>query len=158
MLRFTFDIPFLLHSKRFTDFNTMSHYIDIQTLVNAPLANAWEVLTNPEHICQWNHASDDWHCPKASNDLREGGRFSYTMAAKDGSFSFDLEGVFTQVEAPHALCYNLADGRKVEVSLQETADGVLVAQRFEPEQENPEEMQRMGWQAILDNYGRFAAR
>ena len=135
----------------------MSHYIHIQTLVHAPLAQAWDALTNPESIREWNHATDDWHCPKASNDLREGGQFSYTMAAKDGSFTFDLEGSFTQVEAPHTLRYNLADGRKVEVSLQETADGVLVAQRFEPEQENPEEMQRMGWQAILDNYGRFAS-
>lgn len=135
----------------------MSHYIDIQTLVHAPLAQAWDALTNPESIREWNHATDDWHCPKASNDLREGGQFSYTMAAKDGSFSFDLEGNFTLVAAPHTLHYNLADGRKVEVSLHETAEGVLVAQRFEPEQENPEEMQRMGWQAILDNYGRFAA-
>jgi uncharacterized protein YndB with AHSA1/START domain len=136
----------------------MSHYIDIQTLVHAPLAQAWDALTNPESVRQWNHASDDWHCPKASNDLREGGQFSYTMAAKDGSFSFDLEGSFTLVEAPHTLHYQLADGRKVEVSLLETAEGVLVSQRFEPEMENPEEIQRMGWQAILDNYGRFATR
>ena len=136
----------------------MKHFLEIQAFVQGPVNQAWEVFTNPDYIRLWNHASADWHCPQASNDLQEGSKFSYTMAAKDGSFSFDLKGNFTRVEAPYSLRYSLADGRQVEVDFVETETGVRVNQRFEPEQENPEDMQRMGWQAILDNYARHASQ
>lgn len=135
----------------------MNHFIEIRTIVHAPIEKAWDVFTNPDHIRNWNHANDDWHCPKASSDLRDGGSFSYTMAAKDGSFSFDLEGSFNLVQGPHYLHYTLADGRNVEVKLMETGEAVQVLQRFQPEQENPEDLQRQGWQAILDNFARHAS-
>jgi uncharacterized protein YndB with AHSA1/START domain len=130
--------------------------ITIQSLVNADLPSCWEKYNTPEHIMQWNHASPDWHCPQASNELRPGGPFSYTMAARDGSFSFDFGGHFTRVEAPTALDYTIADGRQVQVSFESQGTQTLVRVIFETENMNSEDMQQAGWQAILDNFARYA--
>ena len=129
--------------------------ITISTMVNAPVSKVWEFYTGPEHIMQWNHASDDWHCPKAENNLVVGGDFSSTMAAKDGSFSFEFGGVYDRIETNELISYNMADGRRVEVKFEEQDGGIRVTTIFDPEQTNPEEMQRAGWQMILENFRKY---
>lgn len=130
--------------------------ITVSATVQAPLHIAWEVYTNPKHIVQWNFASDDWHCPSATNDLRVGGQFSWRMAAKDGSFAFDFEGEYTNVEPQERLAYRFGD-RQAEVTFEPVApDRTRVTVTFDPETDNPEEMQRDGWQAILNNYKKHA--
>lgn len=130
--------------------------ITIQNTINASIDKIWDFWTLPEHITKWSFASPDWHTPHAENDLREGGKFSSTMAAKDGSMSFDFGGEYTLVEKNKAIEYVLGDGRKVEISFTETPSGVEIIQSFDPETQNPEEMQRGGWQAILDNFKSYA--
>ena len=129
--------------------------ITVQTTINVPIKIVWACWTSPEHITKWNNASDDWHTPYAENDLRIGGKFKSTMAAKDGSMSFDFEGEYTLVEQNKAIKYAMADGRKVDVYFTETQTGVEVIESFDPETVNPEEMQRDGWQAILDNFKKY---
>lgn len=126
--------------------------ITVQTTINASIEKVWEFWTLPEHITKWSFASPDWHTPYAENDLREGGKFRSTMAAKDGSMSFDFEGEYTLVKQNEAIEYIMADGRKVEISFNEAPNGVEIIESFDPETQNPEEMQREGWQAILDNF------
>ena len=126
--------------------------ITITTLVNAPLTQAWTCFTDSAHIINWNFAADTWHCPAAANDLREGGTFSYTMAAKDGSFSFDFEGQHNTVLHHEYIASTLADGRKMSVRFAAQGEQTLVTETFEPESENPIALQTGGWQAILDNF------
>lgn len=130
----------------------MSKPITITTTVQADIQKAWNSWTQPEHITKWNHASDDWHCPKAANDLRKGGTFSATMASRDGKMSFDFEGVYDEVVPQKNLAYSLSDGRKVSVAFEERNGQTTVTETFDPEDQNPIEMQRDGWQAILDNF------
>ncbi|MCF8256235.1 MAG: SRPBCC family protein [Flavobacteriales bacterium] len=130
--------------------------ITITASVAATPQKAWECYTDPAHVIGWNFASDDWHCPSASTDLRAGGRFVARMEAKDGSFGFDFEGIYTQVEPQRSLGYVLADGRNVSVSFRANGDATTVTVTFDPETENSIELQRQGWQAILDNYARYA--
>ncbi|OMQ11169.1 SRPBCC family protein [[Flexibacter] sp. ATCC 35103] len=126
--------------------------ITIQNTINASIDKVWEFWTEPEHIKNWSFASAEWHTPYAENDLREGGKFKSTMAAKDGSMSFDFGGEYTLVEKNKAIEYILEDGRKVEITFSETPDGVEIVQSFDPETQNSEEMQQGGWNAILDNF------
>ena len=126
--------------------------ITVKTTIDASIEKVWSFWTLPEHITKWSFASPDWHTPYAENDLREGGKFKSTMAAKDDSMSFDFEGEYTLVQQNKAIEYIMADGRKVEISFNETPNGVEVIECFDPETQNPEEMQRGGWQAILDNF------
>lgn len=126
--------------------------ITVQSTINASIDKVWEFWTLPEHITKWSFASPEWHTPYAENDLREGGKFKSTMAAKDGSMSFDFGGEYTLVEKNTTIEYVLEDGRKVEIDFAATPNGVEVTQRFDPETQNPEEMQRGGWQAIMDNF------
>ncbi|WP_374174946.1 SRPBCC family protein [Flavobacterium tructae] len=130
--------------------------ITVQNTINASVDKVWEFWTAPEHITKWNFASPDWHTPHAENDLRVGGKFTSTMAAKDGSMSFDFGGEYTVVEQNKAIEYILEDGRKVEITFRQTPSGVEVIEKFDPETENPEEMQRGGWQAIMDNFKSYA--
>jgi uncharacterized protein YndB with AHSA1/START domain len=129
--------------------------ITVQSNINAPIKQVWECWTAPEHITKWNNASEDWHTPFAENDLRVGGKFSFTMAAKNGSMSFDFGGEYTLVEQNKAIKYVLGDGRKVEISFAATPTGVELVECFDPETVNPEELQRGGWQAILDNFKKY---
>lgn len=129
--------------------------ITVQNNINAPIETVWECWTNPVHITKWNNASDDWHTPYAENDLRTGGRFKSTMASKDGTMSFDFEGEYTLIEQNKAIEYVMADGRKVEISFAASPTGVDVIESFDPETENSEEMQRGGWQAILNNFKKY---
>ena len=126
--------------------------ITIKTTINAPIEKVWKYFTEPEFIKQWNNASPDWHTPAATNNLTVGGKFSYTMAAKDGSFSFDFEGNYDAIQENKYISYTIADGRKVEVIFGVSNDTIMVTETFEPEGQNPLEMQRGGWQAILDNF------
>jgi uncharacterized protein YndB with AHSA1/START domain len=130
----------------------MSKLITVTTLVKKDLQTVWVSFTQPTHIMHWLHASDDWECPHAEQDLRVGGKFLSRFAAKDGSVSLDLVGTYTAVEVHKHIAYIMEDGRTVEVSFEETPEGVLVTETFEMENENSEEMQRGGWQAILDNF------
>ena len=126
--------------------------ITVQNTINASIDKVWEFWTQPEHIKNWSFASAEGHPPYAENDLREGGKFKSTMAAKDGSMSFDLGGEYTLVEKNKAIEYVLEDGRKVEITFTETPDGVEIIQSFDPETQNSDEMQQGGWNAILDNF------
>lgn len=130
--------------------------ITIQTLVNASLENAWNVFTLPNAITQWNFAGEDWHCPMAQNDLQIGGSFLYRMEAKDGSFGFDFEGTYSEVVQYTMIAYAMPDGRKVKVLFEQTEKGILITESFDPENENPLDMQQMGWQMILDRYKTIA--
>jgi len=130
--------------------------ITITALVNKPLPFVWKCWTDPAHITQWNAASDDWHCPKASNDLRAGGTFSSTMAARDGSFSFDFAGVYDDVQLLKRIAYTMADGRACEILFEEVDGGTQVTENFDAETQNPVEMQRAGWQSILDRFKVYA--
>ncbi|MBK7682609.1 MAG: SRPBCC domain-containing protein [Bacteroidetes bacterium] len=126
--------------------------ITVSTAVNAPIEKVWKAWNSPEHITQWYFASDDWHAPKAENDLQVGKKFTISMAAKDGSFSFDLIGEYINIKENEYIEYNLEDGRNVQIDFEIADHKVFVTESFEPENENPEEMQRDGWQAILDNF------
>lgn len=126
--------------------------ITVETIVNAPLSRVWEAWTNPVDIVEWNFASPDWHCPSAHVDLRVGGVYGSRMEARDGSFGFDFEATISALEPLASLQYDLGDGRKVDVRFLQTAAGVQVIESFEAEDENSAEMQRQGWQAILDNF------
>jgi uncharacterized protein YndB with AHSA1/START domain len=126
--------------------------ITIETILAAPVEKAWSYFNEPEHIKQWAFASDDWHAPKSENDVRVGGKFSTTMAAKDGSFSFDFGGEYTEVKEHALLAYEMGDGRKVKVTFTPQGDSTKVVEIFEAEDQNSVEMQKAGWQAILDNF------
>jgi len=115
----------------------------------------WDYFTNPKHIVHWCFASDDWHAPKAENDLRTGGTFSTTMAAKDGSFSFDFGGTYDEVVLMEKYSYTMGDGRKVTVKFDVLDSEVILTENFEPELQNPVEMQRGGWQMILENFKKY---
>lgn len=134
----------------------MATQITINTEVALPPATVWEYWNSPEHITGWNFASEDWHCPQATNDLRVGGKLVSRMEAKDGSFGFDFEGEYTEVMPHSRIAYRLGDGRHVWVDFNATAAGTAVTCGFEAEDTNPHEMQRGGWQAILDNFKRYA--
>ena len=129
--------------------------ITVQNTINASIEKVWELWTAPEHVMKWNNASEDWHTPFAENDLKVGGKFKYTMASKDGTMRFDFEGVYTHVVNLSLIAYEMADGRKVKIVFEKDGKGIKVIESFDPETENPEEMQKNGWQAILDNFKQY---
>lgn len=130
--------------------------ITVETTVQAPVEQVWKYWTAPEHITQWNHASDDWYCPRGVNDLRPGGKFSFTMAARDGSAEFDFAGVYDDIQPHKKIAYTLGDERKVEVVFSQDGSSVKVVETFDAENMHAHEMQRAGWQAILDNFKKYA--
>lgn len=132
--------------------------ITVEAIVKASLDQAWAAWNNPEDIKQWNAASDDWHTTQSSVDLRAGGKFSARMEARDGSEGFDFEGTYTRVVPQKLIEYRMSDGRSVKVEFAPAAGGVRVTETFDAESENPAEMQRQGWQAILDSFGRYLER
>lgn len=129
--------------------------VTIEATINASIEKVWNAWTNTEDITRWNIASPDWHTPKAEHDLQSGGKFSYRMEAKDGSFGFDFEGVFDIVKPNEYLEYTLGDDRKVKVIFSEKGNKTHVLETFEAEEINPVEMQREGWLAILNNFKNF---
>jgi uncharacterized protein YndB with AHSA1/START domain len=132
--------------------------ITVETLVKANLNSVWEMWNNPDDIRQWNNASDDWHTTRSTVDLREGGKFSARMEAKDGSAGFDFEGTYTRILPRKLIEYRMTDGREVRVEFSEAQRGVLVRTTFDAETENDPEVQRQGWQAIQDNFGQHVER
>jgi uncharacterized protein YndB with AHSA1/START domain len=132
--------------------------ITVETLVKATLDSVWDAWNNPDDINQWNAASDDWHTTRSAVDLREGGKFSARMEARDGSAGFDFEGTYTRVVPQRLIEYRMEDGREVRVEFSETDEGVQVRETFDAETENAPEVQRGGWQAILDNFARHVER
>lgn len=135
--------------------STIKTTITVETTVNAPVEKVWTCWTKPEHITKWNNASDDWHSPSATNDLRNGGHFSYRMEAKDGSFGFDFGGTYDEVKTNELITYTLGDGRKVKIIFTGIGDTTKLTEAFEAETENPIELQRGGWKAILDNFKKY---
>lgn len=129
--------------------------ITVATTVEASLDKVWESWTSPEAIMEWNTASPDWHTTKASNDLREGGHFSSTMAAKDGSFSFDFGGVYTNIVPKELIEYTLGDGRKVSIRFSQEDQMVRITESFEPESQNTLALQKGGWQNIMDSFKNY---
>lgn len=128
--------------------------ITVETVVKADLNAVWNAWNNPADIKQWNAASDDWHTPQSSVDLREGGKFSARMEAKDGSAGFDFEGTYTRVVPQKLVEYAMTDGRKVQIEFSKRGNATHVKETFDAESQNSPEMQRQGWQAILDNFAR----
>jgi len=133
----------------------MTKTITIQASINAPVEKVWKFYTEPEHITQWNNASDDWHTPSAKNDLKTGGKFVFRMEAKDGSKGFDFEGKYDEVKNHKLISYSMSDGRKVKITFNQEGPKTKVITTFDPENENPIEIQRDGWQSILNNFKNY---
>jgi uncharacterized protein YndB with AHSA1/START domain len=128
--------------------------INIKATVSADKQKVWDYYTQPEHITNWNFADPSWHCPSASNDIKVGGRYVARMEAKDGSFGFDFDAVYTEIRQGEGFTYEF-DGRLATVELKETNGQTEVTITFDPETENSIELQRSGWQAILDNFKNY---
>ena len=134
---------------------TNTTMITVEATVNAPVEKVWKFWNLPEHITQWCNASDDWHAPHAENDLRVGGKFLTRMEAKDKSFGFDFNGIYDKVVPNQLISYAIEGGRKVKIEFISKGDKTQVIETFEPENENPLEMQKDGWQAILNNFKKY---
>ncbi|TVY07447.1 SRPBCC family protein [Paenibacillus cremeus] len=129
--------------------------ITVETTVHAPVEQVWAYWTEPQHITQWSFASDDWHAPRAENDVRVGGAFLTRMEAKDGSFGFDFGGVYNEVKINELLVYTLGDGRKVTVSFSGRENGTQIVEVFEAEETHSIEQQKEGWQMFLNNFKKY---
>ncbi|MFJ8259153.1 SRPBCC family protein [Peribacillus asahii] len=130
--------------------------ITVETTVQASIEKVWKYWTEPTHITKWNTASDDWHTPFAENDLRVGGKFLSRMEAKDGSFGFDFGGIYDEVKLHEVITYTMGDGRKVKITFKGQENETEVIEIFDAEAENPIEIQQQGWQAILNNFKKYA--
>ena len=130
--------------------------ITVETTIDLPKENVWEMWTNPEHITQWNFAADTWHCPSATNDLKPGGKFSWRMESKDGSMGFDYSGVYKEVKPIDQIHWILYDGRKVSIEFSNLDGKTNVTETFEAEDMNSIDQQKAGWQAILNNFKKHA--
>ena len=129
--------------------------ITVKTTIKAPVEVVWNCWTEPGHITKWYFASDDWYAPIAENDLKVNGKFKTRMATKDGSTGFDFEGVYTKIRKYEIIEYVLADGRKISIFFSDLGAKTKVVETFDPENENPYEMQKNGWQSILDNFRKY---
>ena len=129
--------------------------ITIQTTVDAPIEKVWKYWNEPEHITKWNFASDDWQCPGAENDIRVGGKFSFRMEAKDGSFGFDFWGTYDEIKTNELIAYTMGDERKAKVTFTSNGNSTHITTIFEAENQNPVELQKGGWQAILNNFKKY---
>jgi len=138
-----------------TNKEKMSNKIVVTATVHAAIGKVWDDYTNPEHIIRWNFADPSWQCPSASNDMRVGGKYSARMEAKDGSFGFDFEAVYNEVIEGERFTYTMPNGRQASVVFKKDGDQTEVTVTFDPETEHPLEMQKNGWQAILDNFKKY---
>lgn len=136
--------------------STSNTKVTVEAVIKASIEKVWKLWSTPEDIKKWNSASDDWHTPKAENDLRTGGTFSSRMEAKDGSFGFDFGGVYDEVIEHKLIAYTMGDGRTVKVTFTSNGNETTVTEVFDAENQNPVEMQKAGWQAILDNFKKYA--
>lgn len=126
--------------------------IRVEATIAAPVAEVWEYWTSPEHITKWNFATDEWHCPRAANDLKVGGTYSARMEAKDGSFGFDFVAIYNEIINHKRITYTMLDGRQATTDFEEHREKTKVTTIFDAEEKNPEELQRGGWQTILNNF------
>ncbi|MCX6780017.1 MAG: SRPBCC family protein [Candidatus Magasanikbacteria bacterium] len=133
----------------------MSEKITVETSIDAPIEKIWKYWNEPEHIKNWCNASSDWWVPTASNDLQVGGKFNTRMEASDGSFGFDFGGVYTIVTPYEEIEYNMSDGRNVSIKFIKVDNGYKIIESFDPENQNPPEMQKNGWQSILENFKKY---
>ena len=133
----------------------MTNRITVETTVEAPVEKVWIYWSEPKHVMNWCSASSDWHAPKAENDLCVNGKFKTHMAAKDGSVGFDFEGIYTSVIPHKNIEYKMADGREVVINFTSNGKKTTITETFDAENENPLEMQKGGWQAILDNFKKY---
>ena len=129
--------------------------ITIETTVNAPVEKVWEYFSLPEHIMKWNFASNDWFSPKSDNDFKEGGKFVNRMEAKDGSFGFDFTGHYVKITQSEYIEYNIEDGRNVKIEFKPDGESTKITESFEAETSHPVDVQKGGWQAILDNFKKY---
>jgi len=129
--------------------------LTVENTINALVEKVWDYWTKPEHITQWNNASDDWYTPRAENDLRPGGSFVSRMEARDGSMGFDFGGVYDAVRTNEYIEYSIGDGRKVKITFTSNGNTTKVVESFEAESTNSLEVQKGGWQAILDNFKKY---
>lgn len=130
--------------------------IKIESTIAASPADVWQYWNAPAHITQWNFADPSWHCPKSENDLRPGGKLKSRMEARDGSFGFDFEAIYDEVIPEKKIRYTMLDGRTAETTFEDKGGNTNVVTVFDAESENPVDMQREGWQAILNNFKRYA--
>ncbi|MEK3793426.1 SRPBCC family protein [Paenibacillus sp. FSL R7-0204] len=126
--------------------------VTVQAVVQAPVEKVWQYWTEPDYITKWNQASEDWHAPRAENNLHVGGTFLTRMEAKDGSMGFDFGGVYDVVNKHEMISYTLGDGRRVEITFVDQGNETKIIQTFDAENANPVELQQAGWQAIMDNF------
>ncbi|MBD2848166.1 SRPBCC family protein [Paenibacillus sp. IB182496] len=126
--------------------------VTVQADIQAPVEQVWKSWTEPQHITKWNQASDDWHAPRAENDLRVGGKFLTRMEAKDGSMGFDFYGVYDVVKLHEQISYTIGDGRKVDITFTPQGNETKVVETFDAESTHSVDMQQAGWQAIMDNF------
>jgi uncharacterized protein YndB with AHSA1/START domain len=129
--------------------------VTVETVIQAPVAKVWTYWTEPVHITKWNQASEDWHAPRAENDLRVGGSFVTRMEAKDGSMGFDFGGVYDVVKQHEAIGYTMDDGRRVDIAFIDQGNETKVVETFDAEGTHPIEFQQAGWQAIMDNFKKY---
>lgn len=129
--------------------------ITIDTMISADVRKVWDCFTSSQHIVNWNFASDDWHCPRAENDLRVGGKLNSRMEAKDSSFGFDFEAIYDEVNDYSKIAYTMPDGRQATNNFENLGDNTKVTIIFDAENENSVDMQRAGWQAILNNFKKY---
>ncbi|MEO3407495.1 SRPBCC family protein [Mucilaginibacter sp. CAU 1740] len=133
----------------------MSEKITVTATVNADAKKTWDYYTQPEHITQWNFADPSWQCPSAFNDMRVGGKYSARMEAKDGSFGFDFEATYDEIVEGEKFTYTMPNGRQASVAFKSNGDQTDVAVTFDPENQNSLEMQKNGWQAILNSFKNY---
>jgi uncharacterized protein YndB with AHSA1/START domain len=131
-------------------------WITVEAIINVPIKKAWELWTSPEHIVHWNNASKNWHTPKVENDLREGGKFLFKMEAKDGSFGFEFEGIYTEVKTNELIAYKMEDDRQVKINFTSEGNETKITESFETEEINAIDLQHKGWQSILNNFKKYA--
>ena len=130
--------------------------ITVEALIDAPKEKVWQYFTAPEHITQWNFADESWQCPRAENDLKVGGKYSARMEAKDGSFGFDFDAIYDEVREGESITYTMGDGRQSTTDFTDVEGKTMVTTAFDAETMNDVEMQRGGWQAILNNFKKHA--
>ena len=131
-------------------------FITVEAIIEAPIDIVWDLWTKPEHVMHWNFASNDWHCPRANSEFNVGGEFHYIMAAKDGSEEFDFCGTFTKIIDKTFIEIFLEDGRELTIQFESEGDATKIIETFEPEEVNSTELQKEGWQTILDNFKAYA--
>ena len=129
--------------------------ITVESTISAEPKKVWDYWTKPEHITKWNFASDDWHCPRAVNDLKVGGKMNSRMEAKDGSFGFDFEAIYDEVVDQKKITYTMGDGRQATTDFENLGGKTKLRTTFDAEDQNPVEMQKGGWQAIMNNFKKY---